>query len=794
MNTIRKALRQTRSLMRQRGSALLVSLMVMVGLSLLGLAFVTISETEGAISVNQKNYTQTLQVAEAGAQMVVEWFQNPFWARDHGLAPQNVTAIKVNRVVELNSGRYKQTAGSVLFDKPFKPNFVDRFFGTEDNPDLLINDTTGATAALGSGNFLTRFNRQLFNNDVATATLDNPESIRVTEIRVYAPPIDGGLVNAEAGWTTAAGIPANVSGFWVGGSRFGIATVKVTASKFSPGGQRISQRSVKAVISEWPFPGPQGPVQSNANISTTGNLQVHWGLMTAESNASYTKVWTSLPHMDAFNKAAIEYGYDNTVFPVNAAAFPPALEREAWLLELIGRSFEDPWFEMRARGIITTPVGVPPGTPHPYKWTDASVDPTTVRTPTNGGWFHVQNVNQEPDQKEVLFPRMDYNFWKQVAVAADTQNNVYFLQPVVDGSGNHSTAVGGPGNPDYRDRAGNVRGFRQWVDVFPTHSPPAGTGPKSVPGYYFFDTLNGQNPQQGGGGSLGATIDMKGGTLSMKGFIYLNSTIFGTQGIGDGSEIEWNNWHHYNLPGEPYRDVGYREVNAAGTDWVSPFVMRGVANQTWDFQDLPNVPGGLNGIFDYVVANRTPTPTAKSRTPTSIPASLNRFIVPYTPGCNPGVDCSEPHEPYVNLVYPAPGLYLGSTLVRWHNPDDETLRRPKKATGVNTTVSCGDELFITSSPAAAIIADRERCTSNAYDRDGPVMRIDDMLMDGVFYNEGAFDSQGNARYFGSVLIQGNVVGAGNPDIFFDEKLVKGQWPPGNFGFPRVFVSSLETDQ
>jgi signal transduction histidine kinase len=51
----------------QQGSALLVALMVMAGLSLLGLAFVAISETESAIAVNQRNYVQSQAAAEAGS-------------------------------------------------------------------------------------------------------------------------------------------------------------------------------------------------------------------------------------------------------------------------------------------------------------------------------------------------------------------------------------------------------------------------------------------------------------------------------------------------------------------------------------------------------------------------------------------------------------------------------------------------------------------------------------------------------------------------------------------------------
>ena len=72
-----------------RGSALLVSLMVMVGLSLLGLGFVAISETESTIAKNQSQALQTLTVAEAGAKMAVEWFQDPLWGMTHAGLPAN---------------------------------------------------------------------------------------------------------------------------------------------------------------------------------------------------------------------------------------------------------------------------------------------------------------------------------------------------------------------------------------------------------------------------------------------------------------------------------------------------------------------------------------------------------------------------------------------------------------------------------------------------------------------------------------------------------------------------------
>src|SRR3954452_11913959 len=85
---------------RQRGSALLVSLMVMVGLSLLGLAFMAMSETENAISLNERNHAQTVAIAEAGARLVVQWFQDPATMRGQNLMPDNETALKTQRKVD----------------------------------------------------------------------------------------------------------------------------------------------------------------------------------------------------------------------------------------------------------------------------------------------------------------------------------------------------------------------------------------------------------------------------------------------------------------------------------------------------------------------------------------------------------------------------------------------------------------------------------------------------------------------------------------------------------------------
>ena len=151
--------------------ALLVTLMVIVGLSLLGMAFVAVSETESTISVNEKNYQQTHAIAEAGARVAVEWFQDPTWAAAAHvrLMPPNENGIKTERTITAPLayvGRYK--TAKVLFDKPYKPDTNDRFYGDEDHADIIINAST--LAATSDANYLARLNTTLFSSSQKKVT------------------------------------------------------------------------------------------------------------------------------------------------------------------------------------------------------------------------------------------------------------------------------------------------------------------------------------------------------------------------------------------------------------------------------------------------------------------------------------------------------------------------------------------------------------------------------------------------------------------------------------------------
>ena len=321
---MKKTRRPKRLLRKDRGSALLVSLMVIVGLSLLGLGFVTVSETETAIAKNQQTALQTQAIAEAGARLVVEWFQDPSWGLKVGGMPANdstnanLAKIKIKRVLPDSSnpysGYYKDDPSKLLFDKPYRPGSDDRLYGTEDSADIIINRTTDVATIDGVNNIL-----------LGSADVDKRDG-EITEIRVFAPPITGATqvnINNPDG---------TVSHFWKGGNRYGVATIKVTASVFrdpkltesttpkkSDASNILATHSVRLVVGEIPVPIPGGPIQSNTAISFGGDYRVHWGNETAAydptivgstGNLKNTRNPASLPWANAYERTHFEHGFE----------------------------------------------------------------------------------------------------------------------------------------------------------------------------------------------------------------------------------------------------------------------------------------------------------------------------------------------------------------------------------------------------------------------------------------------------------------------------------------------------
>ena len=803
----------------QKGSALLVSLMVMAGLSLLGLAFVAISETESAIAVNERNYVQAQAAAEAGAKIVVEWFQDAQWANDHGILPPNRTAIKTMRVNTETTGYYKANAGELLFDVPFKIVPNNKFYGNIDTADVKITRGANATA----DDFLEILNDTLFTDD----------TLRISDIRVYAPPIPGSnLVNG-----------AGDGGFWEGGTRYGIATVRVTAQKVI-NDRVVAQRTVKLVVAETPFPTVDGAIETSGSLVGQGNFHVYWGKILSEKETQVNRPAVGMPWFDANEQMNFEYGYDstrewtaNTVYPAGALVHPPGaalvadpdLEKFAyrssggtsgalpppntdwkkavgqffdengitwtaepsrpykisatddpfyseypWLYALIGRTIEDPWLHARARGeiVVNNNKTVPCGStvlPHPCDFATANevVDGRLSNLFQNQTFTDTSTTH--PERVEVFFPTMDYEFWKAVAQSGDNQpgNDLYYFK--YDQGTNKFV---GPG--------GLSKTIEEWLNA-----EKNGLGA----GFYFFDSKNGKNPQYGKGGTLtpGVTINAAvGKPWQMQGYIYLNAENFGTTGQGNLVDDDV-----YNMPGEPFRDVGYRAADPATDDWalvggalpVGGFTTVGQGNKIWDFQDLNE-----NGVFDWYVT----TNTAALQRPNNEPIAVGSvwLPVPWSPGCTvPDLsdmnavvngNCSEPHEPYVNILYPDQDGAHSSVTFGWHDPNDLSRRKPKERQSKNTPVTC---------KSTSSLRD---CTSNGYDVDGSLVSLAPILH-GALYNEGGYDGSGNAIYYGAVLMRGNFNASGTPEVFFNECLARGCLE-SQLEMQRVMVTSYETDQ
>ena len=801
--------RSTAARLQQRGSAMLASLMVIVGLSLLGLAFVAMSETESAISINQRNHSQTLSVAEAGARLVVQWFQNPNRMIALELMPPNANAIKTERTISGYTGYYKPDVGSMLLcDLPYGPYEQDKFYGNEANADIVITRANSAT-------WLNEFNERVFGVEGNTDARPGGE---ITEIRIYAPPLVGATL---------------VGGFYEAGTRYGVATIMVRAQRFdrplASGARRaIATAEARIVISQFPVPTPAGPLQSANALATNGNFNVNWGLVSAQQTLDLKKDYTTVPWFNAFEKIHFNRGYDSSVqwtattqyrvgdivrpspaaitaqpllrfheYTVTAAgtsdnsepawpiavngtvtdgptfqersptAYPLTLGGAAnqtntpWLY-FIGRgniSVQDPWFHARsAMDIDNEPNNNAQPNAFPY------ANPGSYGATHH---FQFQSFDQYPNFKQLLFPIISYDFWKAAALAGngDGSNN--------DGIVKYLRWVAGD---TYTDGV-TTKTMRAWAS--------------SETGFYFFDTQNAQNPQNGGPGILAPGININGGGAYMGSFIYLNAD-FSTTGLSGP-----NGW--FNQPGEPYMDIGYREVeeDGGGPIAIGDFVrdasgmpvIKQAVNGQWDYQDLKwsntgAVGGGAdNGTFDVYVGSRTVRdPSAAAGT-----TYTGFFPVPYRVNCLPGnnscgaCNCSEPHEPYLNIKYTTAtlGIQLG-----WFDPGTTpvtTMRRPKVTDNGERT---GTPVTCTAASTQA------QCTSNAYDLDGGLVQIPPST-DGVFYVEGDFTSKGNADYYGSVLVGGEVDSQGTPQLWYDESLSRGI---RRNGFPRVMITSIETDR
>src|SRR5262249_1050100 len=118
--------------------------------------------------------------------------------------------------------------------------------------------------------------------------------------------------------------------------------------------------------------------------------------------------------------------------------------------------------------------------------------------------------------------------------------------------------------------------------------------------------------------------------------------------------------------------------------------------------------------------------------------------------------CSEPHEPYLNVVFPdQAATAVGApynVAIGWEPPGSQTTR-PQPVDTSGNAIPCAPP-------------DPDKCITNGYDVDGAVVPLG-VILYGILYNEGQWGSEGNAWFYSSILIQDNInLSSGTADVWF----------------------------
>jgi hypothetical protein len=482
--------------------------MVAVILTLLGLAYLTLADQENTIAMNQRDSDQLLFVAESGAQMVKAWFDRPtggdpnsaifkfmgdydmrykgyydFTKRVYDHDGDANTPDVLASPTDPNRPLFRQglLVGTdpnylLMWDKPYRGSKVAEFRGTEAGPDVQMVSDPNVLDAL-----------DIFNSRVIGNRAMQEKVGRIQQVDVYAPPI------------------INVNGVM---TRYGLCTVKITASKFrrmsntgiipitNSGSVEMGRRVVKMVLNEVPYPGPSGPFTSCTAFDMQNSVKVHWGEIVGMGNGAVGP--SSGTQIQGFTPYTIPWK--------SATRYLDPNDLTAWVTLNSGATTGgfDPWFKLRIGGAIT---GAPNTNMQP--WPYAGPPAQAINT------GDTEVFQFSPGQ----CPSFDYKTWRNVAMSGG--QNIHYM-----------THTGGATADSWREN-----GFG------PSQTLEAWTSGQE--GFWFFETVDGLPPDPNGA-NLTPVVALSGAWTSA-GFIYLNAN-WDSAGLGGGVP------RVLIPPGEPWND------------------------------------------------------------------------------------------------------------------------------------------------------------------------------------------------------------------------------------------------
>ena len=554
----------------ERGSALVITILVSVILALLGISFLLMGETENRIAQNEKRSAQAIYLAEAGARAVKRWFDHPDIALR---VPSSSVVDRTRRKIvdetdPLDPAKalaadgvvgsrpyYKQgvdldgDSADDLFDRPYRTGPLHALMGTPDGPDLVIDESDASAKA-----FL----------DLLTADLvaDFPGEAgnvfsRIGRIEVFAPP----YIPLGSGWT-----------------RYGLATVRVIARIYrtEPSGDRVlAEREAEAVLGEIPYAGPLGPLHSGAGMTfrNNGGWTAHWGPVTVLEDSRITlgpapsyeptagQIEESLPREDpaAPGVDPLWNGVDVTAFD----AFKAAIDTQV---------IDDPWLRLVCGGrIVGAPVGTRPWPPVPAPVPGAA----PAHCCDHSGLAQTVPL--------AGFPLFDYEVWKLIASSGESDVR-YFIWA---------------GGDTFRE---NGTGAAASVEAL-THNQE---------GVFFFETRDRRPPaDDDGDGDLdnltpAVTVDLAG--WHFRGVIVIHAESFRLDSVPAVNAT-------LRAPGEPFQDADQNGRHDPGERWVNL-----------------SYPGTVGGSFTVSAANTYGGGVVRNAAGPALTAPVSLDGVLYTSG------------------------------------------------------------------------------------------------------------------------------------------------------------------
>jgi hypothetical protein len=238
---------------RQRGAALIITVIVIMVLSILGMTMVTFTSTEERTATSYRDGLQARAAAEAGVHAVEEMFRSPgnralvpkysavtadcpatadYCGADATATETSLNAIgiwRADRPSPITPAKYTGI-NNRFFLGPFRDAWGQTFGGVysstpaSDKYDLKFNCTNPSTNATVANCWLDqRINTGLLG--VAPSPSYNANFGKVTDISFYAPPATGGI-------------------------QYGLCTVRVTAVKTDSSGTIYARETLEAVIGD----------------------------------------------------------------------------------------------------------------------------------------------------------------------------------------------------------------------------------------------------------------------------------------------------------------------------------------------------------------------------------------------------------------------------------------------------------------------------------------------------------------------------------------------------------------